>query len=792
MAQVFMTWSRGRGWIVGLLFGCVVLSACRPSGRRALIEGDRLLQAGRAAEAVPLLERAAADLQTDGEAWNHLGRAYHELNQVNDARRAYLHALQVDRNLFDAHYNLGQLSLETGAWRDAEAGFRTWLGAGQNTSRTALAALAWRGLGIAQFRQGRLPDAERSFGSALRLNAKDAESWNVFGLIQQQRRQYREAYKSFVYASQLSPQFPAPRLNAAVVAHQFLNDRAAALGHYKAYLALNPSDAVAITQLIAQLEVHSGAVSKPVPSPGGAMEIAVNPSSVNPSSVNPSSVNPPETNPPANRPRPTAVTAPASNQNPSTTRRTVASATPPPPSAPLMEKRSAVGEVASGTSVNPPPGTPPTSTASPSKPPPIPTSVTPTTKTPDIPVAVTSPTAPPPPSSVNPPNPTTPVPASPPSTPAASPALAQAPTAPPTTPAIANPPSATPPPSAVPLEIVRVPQPPVAQPVRELTPPLVTTPPELPVTVPALPTTEAAPSDVKDSAPSVTTPAITFQTAPVASLSEATDAPAEASRKSIWSKANPWNWFKRDHSTDTTRANVKPITPLEFPPITEVSAPVRTPVVRTAPVRELAAANPAPVPRVVAPEPRIAPPTPPRPAIRPKPSFEPYQHQVDKAPAAGDRTAAERAFQTAYAAHQRGDLASALAGYQQVVSLDPAYFEAQHNLAQAAIAQGNGPVALRAAETATLLRPNDLNAHYQFAVALQQSRHPQDAVAELEHLATLQPTDASTHFGAALIYANDLQEPERARAHYDKVLALDPAHPQAAAIRRWLANNPAK
>ncbi len=790
MAQVFKTWNRSHGWVVGLLFGCVVLSACRPSGRRALIEGDRLLQAGRAAEAVPLLERAAADLQTDGEAWNHLGRAYHELNQVNDARRAYMHALQVDRNLFDAHYNLGQLSLETGAWRDAEAGFRTWLGAGQNTSRTALAALAWRGLGIAQFRQGRLPDAERSFGSALRLNAKDAESWNVFGLIQQQRRQYREAYKSFVYAAQLSPQFPAPRLNAAVVAHQFLNDRAVALGHYKAYLALNPADAVAITQLIAQLEVHSGAVSKPVPSAGSALELAS-------ASTSPAAINPPSTNLTANRSPRTAVAAPAASQNPNTAKTAVVNATPSTPpatSAAALEKRSAAGEVASGIPANPPPRTPPTRTVSPPTPSAIPASITPPTKTPDIPVAITLPATPPPTSSINPSLPAAPALASPPSAPAAPPALAQTPPSPPTTPAIAAPASATPPPSAVPLEIVPVPQPPAAQPTRELTPPLVTTPPELPATIPApaIPTAEAAPSDVKEAAPADTAPAITFQTAPVASLSEGTDAPAEASRKSIWSKANPWNWFKRDHSADTTRANVKPITPLEFPPITEASPPVHMPVVRTAPVRELAAANPAPAPKVVAPEARTPTPTPARPASRPKPSFEPYQRQVAKAPASGDHAAAERAFQTAYTAHQRGDLASALAGYQQVVSLDPAYFEAQHNLAQAAIAQGNVPVALRAAETATLLRPNDLNAHYQFAVALQQSRHPQDAVAELEQLATLQPTDASTHYGAALIYANDLQEPERARAHYDKVLALDPAHPQAAAIRRWLANNPAK
>jgi Flp pilus assembly protein TadD len=48
----------------------------------------------------------------------------------------------------------------------------------------------------------------------------------------------------------------------------------------------------------------------------------------------------------------------------------------------------------------------------------------------------------------------------------------------------------------------------------------------------------------------------------------------------------------------------------------------------------------------------------------------------------------------------------------------------------------------------------------------------------------------NAHLTLANLYANRLGESAKARAHYRKVLELEPKHPESVAIRYWLAANP--
>jgi hypothetical protein len=46
------------------------------------------------------------------------------------------------------------------------------------------------------------------------------------------------------------------------------------------------------------------------------------------------------------------------------------------------------------------------------------------------------------------------------------------------------------------------------------------------------------------------------------------------------------------------------------------------------------------------------------------------------------------------------------------------------------------------------------------------------------------------HFALANLYSQQLGQPGKARAHYLRLLELDPQHPQATAVRYWLEANP--
>ena len=99
-------------------------------------------------------------------------------------------------------------------------------------------------------------------------------------------------------------------------------------------------------------------------------------------------------------------------------------------------------------------------------------------------------------------------------------------------------------------------------------------------------------------------------------------------------------------------------------------------------------------------------------------------------------------------------------------------------------------LALQAGEALTTLDPSAASSHQLFAAALARAGYPRDAADELEKAVAIAPGNAGVHLALAGIYARDLAEPALARPHYEQVLALDPKHPQAAAIRVWLASNP--
>ncbi len=181
------------------------------------------------------------------------------------------------------------------------------------------------------------------------------------------------------------------------------------------------------------------------------------------------------------------------------------------------------------------------------------------------------------------------------------------------------------------------------------------------------------------------------------------------------------------------------------------------------------------------------------PPVKPKPPLPigpRYKYKKPVAPAEGQRAEANAPFEKALTNHRLGNLPVAIAGYRAAIKADPAYFQAQLNLALALHGAEDLANALVTYETALVIDPLSLLARYNFALALDKQKFPIDSASELEELLGTHPAYVPAHLQAANLYAQQLNQVDRAREHYRRVLQLEPGHTEATNIRRWLATHP--
>ena len=222
-------------WGVFLLAVCLAgLTGCSPPGPKTLLEGKQALEEGRFPEAVAKMEKAVSYLPKAAVAWNYLGLAYQQNQQLDQSARAYRTALSLDRNLSIARYNLGCVYLDQENLPAAVEELRSY------TLLQPAAAEGWLRLGTALYRGKRFEDAERSFRAALDVHPRHPEALNGLGLIQLQRRRWQDALNHFNAAATQDPPYAPALLNSAIVAQQFPNQKALALQRYRTYLALEP------------------------------------------------------------------------------------------------------------------------------------------------------------------------------------------------------------------------------------------------------------------------------------------------------------------------------------------------------------------------------------------------------------------------------------------------------------------------------------------------------------------------------------------------------------------------
>lgn len=697
-------------------------TGCRPREARAMEEGEKLRQQGRAAEAIEPLTQAATLLRTNAQAWNRVGLAAQAAGQVTNALKAYRQALTLARDkdpetMAEVRHNLGCLHLERGDNSSAESELAAY------TLLRPKIVDGWVKLGTAQLRARRLEAAERSFAQALALDRHHTEALNAVGVMMLQKRRPRDAYNYFSAALQTRPQDPTALLNLALVAHHYLNLKPLALQKYREYLALDPKPAqfAAVSGLADKLQAEL----KPPPPP---ITVATNTALTNIARATPAPAAA-VTNQVAAVPTATRTTNPPTASPPITAVHAPSAATNPP----------SVNPVAGHPTVttNPPvAAVVPAPAAKATNPPPV--AVTPPVVTP-----VAPPAAPPPAPATNVVAATTNAPA-----PATEPEI-----------------------KIEEVTLPAVPEPKVGAALPPEPPPRAVVPPPVPEKTPAAPVaTEPAPAPA---APTPTTPAVQSAATP-------------EKKTGILTKLNPVRWFSKSKDEPKPTRNT-----IQLPNLAEtknraadtkpLAGQTNTP--STAPKSERLRQATAEAPPTL---PSTAPAAEPTVVTR---TFPRYKRLSPAAPAAGNRATAEPLFNLALEAHQKNRWRDAIEGYVRAVSADPSFFEAQHNLALAALNGGEVSRALVAAETALAIR-SGAEARYTFALVLQRAGFPLDAAAELETLTKAHPDHAAGHFLLANLCSQDIGDTARARSHYLKVLDLEPNHPQAVSIRYWLAAHP--
>ena len=242
----------------------ILLSGCMPAGPRALLQGERLIREGQYESAVKKLRVATEFLPQNAQAWNHLGLAYHGARQPAKAIQAYQQALQINRDLAAARFNLGCLFLEVNNPGEAVVHLTTF------TLLQPRDPEGWVKLGVAQLELRQWASAKASYEQALALGTRSPEAWNGLGMLALQQGRPRDAFTCFASALQFQSNFPPALLNQAIVCQQYLKNRPLALQKYREYLAAKPiaANVPAVQTIVHQLEAElKPPAPVPVPAP---------------------------------------------------------------------------------------------------------------------------------------------------------------------------------------------------------------------------------------------------------------------------------------------------------------------------------------------------------------------------------------------------------------------------------------------------------------------------------------------------------------------------------------------
>ena len=195
--------------------------------------GDLLLDAGRPAEAIRVLEQTLRWQPGLAPARVELGDAYVRLGRMTDALGEFAEVLRRDPENFEAHANLANGLVQTGRYEEGAAEYRLLL------RRRPDFAVGNRGLGFALARLGRREEALAAYAAALALDPNDAVTRDDLGSALGEVGRVTEAADQFRAALRLNPGDATAHGNLGLALAQE-GQMAAAAAEFRAALQLSP------------------------------------------------------------------------------------------------------------------------------------------------------------------------------------------------------------------------------------------------------------------------------------------------------------------------------------------------------------------------------------------------------------------------------------------------------------------------------------------------------------------------------------------------------------------------
>jgi len=197
--------------------------------------GINYLHSGEIDLGKKFLQKAVEDDPESAQAWAGLGECYFAMGEYSQAREALEKSLQLNPEQPMAMVEISVVFRELG---EKELAVKYFMEAGEKGLTTDE---EYRIIGTLYHKQNKLNQAEESIQRSLDLNPKNADSYNILGMISNRLGNYDDAIKYFRRAIELAPERAAFKFNLANIYRTHLKEYKKAAELYEQSLNIDPN-----------------------------------------------------------------------------------------------------------------------------------------------------------------------------------------------------------------------------------------------------------------------------------------------------------------------------------------------------------------------------------------------------------------------------------------------------------------------------------------------------------------------------------------------------------------------